>query len=120
MSTYIRDDKGFKERLAGIAERQSFNFRERLTEITDSRPHPRHELQMHSLAVAVLETLTPVQAAALSAGFMHSASGLPAVLARDESPLSPVQKSSIVALLMVNDIHSLAAFFSEEMPYVTF
>jgi len=98
MSTYVR---------------QPFNFKQQLAAIADSRPRP--ELRMHSLAVAVLETLTTIQAAALSAGFMHSAAGLPAVLARDESPLSPVQKSSIVALLMVNDITSLAAFFSEEL-----
>src|ERR1035437_6239943 len=94
-------------------QRAPLGFKERLEEIANHKPQTK-TLNMQRLASEVKKSLTPLQAGSLAAALLRAGSGLPAVIARDESVLTLNLRNAILALASCNDVHALAAFFEAD------
>ena len=93
--------------------RAPLGFKERLEEIANHKPQTK-TLNMQRLASEVKKSLTPLQAGSLAAALLRAGSGLPAVIARDESVLTLNLRNAVLALACCNDVHALAAFFEAD------
>src|ERR1035437_5620408 len=93
--------------------RAPLGFKERLEEIANHKPQTK-TLNMQRLASEVKKSLTPLQAGSLAAALLRAGSGLPSVIARDDSVLTLSQRNAVLPLDCCNDLHALAAFFEAD------
>jgi len=92
MSTYVRDDKAFRARLAA-----------------------RPRLKMGRLARELSESLTSLQRVILSAALLRVGSGMSAVFNYAEKDgLSISQRNALLALAVCNDVNDLIDYFKGE------